>query len=111
MKSISNQDMNKINKVLSAAYREKENVEVDELWTTRVMSHIRSLGLQYPRTGYLGFFQQFVWKIAPVACVVALLLGVAIVQMDLAPDYELTKMFVEDPADLSLIALVDDQWG
>lgn len=111
MKAISNQDMNKVNKVLSAAYHEKENIEVDELWSARVMDRIQSLGSQYTNMDYVGFFQQFVWKIAPVACVLVLLLGVALAQIDFVSDYELTKMFIEDPTELSLMTLVDGGWG
>ncbi|UCF83769.1 MAG: hypothetical protein JSV50_21845 [Desulfobacteraceae bacterium] len=105
MKSIKEEDFVKLRKALAAAYREKEKTEVDELWQSRVMGHIRNLGPLYPKTGYFELFQGLVWRFAPVACALVLLLGAAVAQLDFVSDYELAKIFIEDPADFSLLAL------
>jgi hypothetical protein len=104
MKSIHKEHHSRLKKVLAAAYREKEKTEVGELWQVGVMGHIGSLGLLYPRTSYLELFGRLVWRLAPAACVLILLMGVAVTQLDLIPEYEIVNMFMEDPADFSLMA-------
>ena len=105
MKSIKKEDLIKLRKALATAYHEKEKAEADELWLARVMGHIRSLGPLYPKTSFFEMFQGFVWRLVPVACILVLLLGAAITQLDIVSDYELTKVFLEDPADYTLLAL------
>ncbi len=105
MKSIKEEALIKLRKALAAAYHEKEKAEVDELWLTRVMDHIRNLDPLYPKTNFFEVFQGFVWRLVPVACILVLLLGAAITQLDTVSDYELTKVFLEDPADYTLLAL------
>jgi hypothetical protein len=105
MKSIKKEDLIKLRKALATAYHEKEKAEGDELWLARVMGHIRSLGPLYPKTSFFEMFQGFVWRLVPVACILVLLLGAAITQLDIVSDYELTKVFLEDPADYTLLAL------
>lgn len=102
MKSLKNDAHLKMRKVLAEAYREKENVEVGELWQARVMGHIRSLGPLYPVTSYLQLFEGFVWRLAPVACVLILILAAIFIHMDFISEYEMARIFFEDPVDFSL---------
>ena len=103
MKSIKDDDWGKLQKTLSVAYNEREATEVGELWPVRVMGQIKSLPSMYPRTGYLEYLQQLVWRLSPVAVALVLLLSAALLQIDLTSDYELAKMFVEVPIELSLL--------
>ena len=105
MKSIKKEHFLKLIKVLAAAYHGKEKVETDELWQARVMGHIRDLGPLHPLSGYLDLLQGLVWRIAPVACILVLLLGIAMTQIDFVSDYELAKMIAEDPADFTMLVL------
>ena len=102
MKSIKKEDHFKIRKVLSAAYHEKEKAQVGDLWQTRVMAHIKSLDPLYPASSYLVFFERFVWRLAPVVCVLLLILAVFFTHMDFISEYEMAKIFFEDPTDVSL---------
>lgn len=99
---MKNKDHFKIRKALAAAYREKEKAAVGELWQTRVMGRIKSLGPLYPATSYLEFFERFVWRLAPVACALILILAAIFVHMDFISEYEMAKIFFDDPADISL---------
>lgn len=103
MKSIIDDDLEKLQGAFAAAHKEKEKAEVGELWPTKVMGHLRSMPPMYPRAGYLELLQQLVWRLAPVAAVLVLLLGAAVFQLDFTSEYELAAMFVEDPLDLSLL--------
>jgi len=95
-------DYLRIRKVLTAAYHEREKSLVGDLWQTRVMAHIKSLGPLYPATSYLEFFERFVWRLAPVVCILLLILAVFFTHMDFISEYEMAKIFFEDPADVSL---------
>lgn len=92
----------KLKKTLTVAYYEKEKAAVNEHWQIRVMSHVRSMGSLKVKTNYLEFFQGFVWKLAPVACLLILVLTIILTNLDFVSDYEIAKAFMEDPLDFSL---------
>jgi hypothetical protein len=105
MKTIKKEDLIKLRKAFATTYHEKEKDQVDELLLTSVMGRIRSLDPLYPITGFFEVFQGFVWRLVPIAIILVLVLGAAIIQLDTVSDYELTKAFLEDPADYTLLAL------
>jgi hypothetical protein len=106
MKSIKRKDIARIMAALVPAHYAREKAEVSDIWwKAGVMGHIRNLTPFYSEAGYLEFFQQFLWRLAPVACVLAVALTFTIVKMDFFPDYELAKIFVSDPKDFMLLAM------
>jgi hypothetical protein len=104
MKSLKKDDQVKLRKALAAAYNEKEKVEVGELWQARVMGHIQELVPPYSTISILEAFERFVWRLSPVTCFLVLLLSAVISQIDFILDYEIMKMFMEDPTDFSLLS-------
>jgi hypothetical protein len=105
MKFIKRKDIARIMAAFVPAYYAREKAEVSDMWKAGVMRHIRNLSPSYFEAGYLELFQQFLWRLAPVACVLAVALTVTIVKMDFFPDYELAKIFVSDPKDFMLLAM------
>jgi hypothetical protein len=105
MKSINNKQFEKVMKVLTFAYNQKENLDVGDMWQTRVMGHVLSMGPLYAKADYFELFQQFVWKLTPVAFALIGLLGMALIKMDFFSDYELTKAFVSNSSDLVTLAM------
>ena len=103
MKRITDEDLVRLQGPLSLTYGEKPKTEGSDLWSVRVMGHIRSLPPIYPKGGYLENLQQLVWRLSPVAIALVLILGAAAFQLDFTTDYELATMFAEDPLDLSLL--------
>ena len=97
----------KIREALSTAYREKETVHTGELWETRVMGHIRSLGAPVSPANFYALFSRFVWRFAPVACLLIVALTVALVNLDYSPEYEITAAFMTDPVEVT----VEQLWG
>ena len=95
-------DQKKLKKTLTAAYYEKEKASVNGLWQIRVMSHVRSLGPLNTKTNYLELFEGFVWKFAPVACLLILALTIILTKLDFVSEYEIAKAFMEDSLDFSL---------
>ena len=69
------------------------------------MRHVRSVGPLNATTSYVDLFEQFVWRFAPVACVLIIMLTFCIVNLDLVPEYEVVKLFVEDPIQFSYVQM------
>jgi hypothetical protein len=105
MKSIPKKDLAKIMRALAAAYNKRDRAEIGDMWKRRVMGHIRSLGPLYLKTGYFELFQQSLWRLTPVACLLSVVLIVAIAKMDFFSDYEIAKIFISDPKDFILLAM------
>ena len=95
----------KLESALKRAFRDKENAKPSEPWQQNVMRHVRSVGPLNATTGYVDLFEQFVWRFAPVACVLILVLGVCIINFGLVPEYEVVKLFVEDPIEFSYVQI------
>jgi len=106
MKSITHEDHVKLRKALASAYGKKENADVGDLWQVKVMEHIRNLDPFHTQPSYLDLFQRLVWQLAPVACILVFILGMVLSRVDFMTEYEIAKMFIEDPADYSLLALL-----
>ena len=96
-------DYTRLKELLMRAYHEKESPEVDELWQMRVMSHIRRLGPITSRKRYFMLFEQSVWRLAPVTCLLILVLAVFLIKIDLIPDYEMVKLFIDDPVEFTFV--------
>jgi hypothetical protein len=93
----------RLKELLMRAYHEKERPEVDELWQVKVMSHIRSLGPITSRKRYFMLFEQSVWRLAPVMCLLILVLAALLIKLDFIPDYEMLKLFIDDPVEFAFI--------
>jgi hypothetical protein len=96
-------DYTKLKELLMRAYHEKEKPEVDEFWQMRVMSHIRSLGPMSSRKRYFMLFEQSVWRLAPVICLLILVLAAFLIKLDLMPDYEMARLFIDDPVEFIFV--------
>jgi len=104
MKHITNEAYAKIQKALSIAFLQKENMSVNDHWRLKVMGCIRTSGL-YPNTSYAELLQRLVWKLTPVTIAMAIIFLFVITQIDFVSDYEIARILVEDPIEYSLFAL------
>jgi len=91
--------------MLKKAFLGKKKAEPSEHWQRNVMSHIRNLGPLDVKTNYLDLFERFLWRFAPAACVLILMLTLCIIYLDLVPEYEIVKLFVEDPIEFSYVQI------
>jgi hypothetical protein len=96
-------DYTKLKELLMRAYHEKEKPEVGDLWQISVMSHIRSLGPVSSTRSYFMFFEQSVWRLAPVTFLLILVLAVFLIKLDFIPDYEMAKLFIDDPLEFIFV--------
>jgi hypothetical protein len=101
------EQMSRIREALGAAYRGRERFSTDDLWEARVMGHVRSLGTPASPPRFSALFGRFVWRLAPVACVLIIALTAGLVNLDYAPEYEITTAFMTDP----IVSTVEQLWG
>jgi hypothetical protein len=97
---------NRLRKALKMVYRQKEAAQVHERWELSVMTRIRGLASAHRAPGYLERFEPFVWRLAPAACILVIVLAVAVTQLDGALHVETVQLLAEDPADFSLLSLL-----
>lgn len=105
MKTMGKKNLNNVIEALRISYHKKESVQVNNHWESRVMNLIRMKGVKNGHNDFFELFQQFVWQIAPFTAVLVILLGIAMARMDFLSDYELAKIFIYDPSDLSFFSL------
>ncbi len=105
MEPMGEKEFNNIINAFKAVHKEKESLEVSSNWQTNVMRTIRKNTIDQYQTAFFDIFQQFVWKIVPVSCALLLLLCFLMTQNSGLSDYEMAKLFINDPSDLSFISL------
>ena len=101
MNPVQQKHLAKIKRILAVAYHEKDKNIVEQLEPKKVMARIQDLG-SIRQAGFLESFQQVVWRLAPVACALIFILGLAVFEMDVLPDYELTNILLDDPSSVFL---------
>lgn len=106
MKRMKIEARERLRETLSAAYYEKEKVEVGKSWQRRVMGEIRAMGAVSAKANDLELFEWFVWRFAPAAVILIVVLIAAITQFDFVSQYEIAELLMEDPADFSFSALL-----
>jgi hypothetical protein len=92
-----------LNRTLRAAYHEKEKGEVGEQWQEKVMHHVRGIRHVLSKKSFFEQFGDALWRFAPVACALILILGVCIVKFHMIPDYAMAKIVANDPMEYGLL--------
>jgi hypothetical protein len=105
MKKIRGKEVENVLGLFREVHKDKENLTVSDGWKRDVMTLIRKGAQQEHEAGYFEMFQQLVWRLSPVTCVLAILLCYMLSQTNVISDYELVKFFFADPSDLSFFSL------
>ncbi len=93
----------KLAQALRQAYHEKENIEVGDMWKTRLMARVREAGpAQTP--GFLPSFEKLVWRLAPVTSplVVIMILIALFISLDVASSHDALQTLVNSVEELTL---------
>lgn len=108
MKRLSKGGRVRVRKALATAYfdRERDRNQYDGLSQTKVMSRIHSLGPLASKDSDLEVFGQFLWRVAPIACILILILTVVFTQIRFISDNEIAKVFMEDPSNFGLTSFL-----
>lgn len=104
---MNNNQIQLIEARIKAAYNSREFCEVSGQWRMDTMRRIRQLGPVLPPTKYLASFEQFIWHLTPVACILILCMGTLIVHFGLIPDTQLVKFIINEKEEaLSLFSMM-----
>jgi hypothetical protein len=89
--------------VLQRAHRDKEVPDVQEPWRADTMRRIRQLSPLNSAT--IGFFTfgRMVWRLAPVAAALILVISLALMNFDLYPDQGVFDLMTYQSEDIGLL--------
>jgi len=99
----SKESAERLKEVLVPAYRERDRREVGERWLQKVMGTIRSMESVRPADGFFRLMGDTVWRFAPVACGILLVLAGLILKFYRVPGEEISRMALDDPVGFSVI--------
>jgi hypothetical protein len=95
-------EQDRLREILRRAYLEKENVEVGDQWQKEVMRRIRELGEIEERPSSLVMFEQLVWRLAPLTCLLILGLTVLFSYFDFISGYDVIQLLMNGTEELTL---------
>jgi hypothetical protein len=93
----------KLEDVLRQAYRARESAEVGTRWEKDLMTRVRQIGPLQPEAPFLPAFEQFVWRLAPVLTLLALVLLAVFIGTEMASWEDPIQLFVSG-AEESMLA-------
>lgn len=96
-------NLDRIQQILAAAYREKEAGMVSDGWQQKVMRRVRTMPAPTRRASLLDDLTGLSWRFAAVACVLVLVLSAVALQSGFQTEYEMASLFLSDPLDFSLV--------
>lgn len=104
--NLKKEDLKKVQRALSSAYKGGGDTEIGDAWERRVMARVRGLGPLRSRRGMTALFEG-VWRFAPAAAAMFLVLGAVLYQrMDILSEYEMARVFLETGLDDSLFQIL-----
>ena len=94
-----------LKKILREAYLEKEHAEVSEQWQIDAMQRIKNLRPLQSGPSFVMLFEQFVWRLTPVTCLLIIVVAIIFLKLGFFPDYDLLTLFINNAEELSLAQL------
>ena len=101
MKSI-NFEFDRLMEVFRSVHLEKKKAAVHDRWQLEVMRRIRNLDPVGYRTPFLTVFEEFIWRLAPAACVLIITLAVMLMLTDFTAENEIFSLFINNSDEISL---------
>ena len=94
-----------LKKILREAYLEKEHAEISEQWQIDAMQRIKNLRPLQSGPSFVMLFEQFVWRLTPVTCLLIIVVAIIFLKLGFFPDYDLLTLFINNAEELSLAQL------
>jgi hypothetical protein len=91
-----------LREILRRAYKERENVEVGDQWQEEVMRRIGELGEIKARPSSLAMFEQLVWRLAPVTCLLILGLTLLLSSFDFISNDDVMQLLINNTDEITL---------
>lgn len=98
----SKDEHDELKEILRRAYRDKENVELGDQWQEEVMRRIRDLGEIEDRPSPLVMFEQFVWRLAPLTCLLIVGLTVLLSTFDFVSGDDVIQLLMNGTEEITL---------
>ena len=99
------------NESLKTAFRDahsaKGTEETRHGWQSQTMSRIRQIGPLRPVAGFWPAFESMVWRLAPVSCLLVLVLALFFVNMELDVDSDYLGTMAAEMEKPSLVEFFD----
>ena len=96
-----------LKKTFRGVYLAKERGESGEDWPSLAMRRIRQIGPLRPAAGFWPAFENLVWRLAPVSCVLILVLTFFLVNMDFDVDSDYLATMTAEMEKPNLMELFD----
>jgi len=91
-----------LREILRRAYHQKEKVEVSHRWQEEVMRRLRDLGEMEARPTFVAMFEQLVWRLAPVTCLLILGFALLLSSVDFISSYDLIHSLMNSTEEIAL---------
>jgi len=88
--------------VFRRVHSEKKEAAVDDRWQLEVMRRIRNLEPAEHRVNFLAMFEEFIWRLSPVACVLLIALAIILMLTDFTSDNEIFSLFLNNSDEISI---------
>ena len=104
--TFSKHEQRVIEEIFKKAYDDREAAPVGDRWTSDVMRRIRNLEpVSSGKSFFLGF-EQFVWRLAPVACLLIIVLAAILLNTGVVPDDSVFQVLMNGEEDLTISQLM-----
>ena len=94
----------RVKRILRQAYHGKETIEVGDLHPEGIMRRIREFGAIQSTPRFLDTFEPFVWRLAPVVCLLILALTAVLVVFDFSSVHDPFQIFMNGKEELLTLA-------
>ena len=91
-----------LREILRRGYQERENVEVGDQWQEEVMHRLRELGEIKARPSSLVMFEQLVWRLAPVTCLLILALTLLLSSFNFISNDDVMQLLINNTDEITL---------
>jgi hypothetical protein len=103
----SKDEHEELREILRRAYLEKEKAEVTDKWQEETMRRIRKLGEIEEKPSSLVIFEQLVWRLVPVTCLLILGLTVLLSSFDFISGYDVMELLMNGTEEITLNQLFE----
>ena len=101
MKSVKYK-IDRLIEVFRRVHSEKAKLAVNDGWQREVMRRIRNLSPAEYRVDFLSLFEEFIWRLSPVACVLLIALAIILMLTDFSSDNEIFSFFLNNFGEITL---------
>ena len=101
MKSIQS-ELDRLIQAFRQVHSGRQDAVVDDRWQLEVMRRIRNLDSVEHRAPFLVMFEEFIWRLSPVACVLLIAMAIMLMLTDFTPENEIFSLFINNSDDISL---------